>query len=70
MKFFVTEVKEIDRHIEPIYKDQTAHKLHFEPKYEIINLSILLMGSGDTREFATEELLAIVMDKLAEIKPE
>ncbi len=67
MKFYITEIQEIDRHTEPKIKDLSVGMV-VPPKYEEITLSIKLTGSGDTRNFTTNEIISIIMNQIEVIE--
>ena len=69
MKFLTTDVVEEDRRVEPREGDVPTGG-PMPTKYEVITLTIRMIGSGDTRKFTTGEILSIVMDRLKEIEPE
>jgi hypothetical protein len=58
MKFIATQVYEIDRKLEIEYGGL---------KHKEITLSINLTSSGDTREFTSNEIASIILEKLREI---
>jgi len=61
MKFIVTLVKQ---------KKRKTNIDNYPLKSEEITLKIKLISSGNTSEFKSEDVCEIVLNKLAEIKPE
>lgn len=52
--FLIESAHQIDRHIE-----KTLHL-----KYETVTMQIKLVSSGDSRKFKSEDLIAIIMERL------
>ncbi len=62
MEFLATEVKQINRHVEP---SDDKYLL----KYEVMTIEVKLIGSGDTRDFKSGDVAGAVLDALQPIKP-
>lgn len=52
--FLIESAQQVDRHIE-----KTLHL-----KYEKVTMQINLVSSGDSRKFKSEDLIAIIMERL------
>lgn len=66
-KFMCIRADKVDRHTEPKLGD-ISQGMMMPAKYEEMTIEISLVGSGDTRDLTTEEVLIIIMERLEEIK--
>lgn len=65
MRFLVNIVEETDRHTEPKVED-VPMGMPMPAKYEEMTVKITLVGSGDTRDFSSREVIKIIMERLEE----
>jgi hypothetical protein len=67
MRFILESVDMTRRYTEPMLEEIPG--MSIPAKQEEITMTVKMVGSGDTREFTTQEVLHAVMDQLCIIEP-